>query len=89
MRQTKNAPGGRFFEAYFLPKILNILVPQVTQVPFIAIRPFFISTSSASFISRFSLHLTQYPTGICASSAICFLLEISIFPYYTHFSEKA
>lgn len=44
-------------------------VPQTEQTPFIALRlPVFpMATSSAPFISRFSLHLTQYPiTGsIC------------------------
>ncbi len=48
---------------YFFPKILNIFVLQVEQVPLIARRTTpplpGISTSLASFISRLSLHLTQ------------------------------
>jgi hypothetical protein len=43
---------------------LNITVPQVGQRPLIARRPFFITSSAASAISFFDLHLTQYPSGI-------------------------
>ena len=46
------------------PKILNITVPQVGHLPLIALRPFFIVSSTASMISFFALHLTQYPSGI-------------------------
>jgi len=45
-------------EAY-LP-ILNILVPQVAQVPVVAGLPFFIVMAVGFFISFFALHLTQY-----------------------------
>jgi hypothetical protein len=41
------------------PKILYITVPQVGHLPFIAFRPFFVVTSTASEISLFALHLTQ------------------------------
>ena len=46
------------------PKILNMTVPQVGHFPLIALRPFFITSSTASTISFFALHLTQYPSGI-------------------------
>jgi hypothetical protein len=46
------------------PKILNMTVPQVGHLPFMALRPFFIVSSTASMISFFALHLTQYPSGI-------------------------
>lgn len=46
------------------PKILNITTPQVGHFPLIALRPFFINSSTASAISFFALHLTQYPSGI-------------------------
>ena len=65
--------------AYFLPRIRYIPVPQTEQVPFIARRspPFpGMVTSTGSFISRFCLHLTQYPiTG----SAIIILLDTKTF----------
>ena len=48
----------------FPPRILNMTVPQVGQRPLIARRPFFITSSTASAISFFDLHLTQYPSGI-------------------------
>ena len=44
-------------------RILYIPVPQSQHVPFIAGRPFFITTSSASFISFLALHLTQYASA--------------------------
>jgi hypothetical protein len=50
--------------AAFPPKILNITVPQVGHLPLMALRPFFIVSSTASMISFFALHLTQYPSGI-------------------------
>ena len=46
------------------PKILNMTVPQVGQRPFMALRPFFITSSTASAISFLALHLTQYPSAI-------------------------
>jgi hypothetical protein len=46
------------------PKILNMTVPQVGHLPFIAFRPFFIVSSTALTISFLALHLTQYPSGI-------------------------
>jgi hypothetical protein len=46
------------------PKILNITVPQVGHLPFMALRPFFIVSSTPSTISFLALHLTQYPSGI-------------------------
>jgi translation initiation factor IF-3 len=48
----------------FPPRILNITTPHVGHLPLIAFRPFFISSSTASAISFFALHLTQYPSGI-------------------------
>lgn len=45
--------------------ILNMPVPQVGQVPFMALRPLAMVTSAGSFMSRFALHFTQY-----ASTAI-------------------
>ncbi len=46
------------------PRILNMTVPQVGHLPLMALRPFFIVSSTASTISFFALHLTQYPSGI-------------------------
>jgi hypothetical protein len=46
------------------PRILNITVPQVGHLPLMALRPFFIVSSTASTISFLALHLTQYPSGI-------------------------
>jgi hypothetical protein len=43
--------------------ILYMPVPQVTHLPFIAERLFFIVTFWASFISLFDLHFTQYPVS--------------------------
>ena len=39
-------------------------VPQVGHLPLMALRPFFMVSSTASMISFFALHLTQYPSGI-------------------------
>ena len=50
--------------AAFPPRILNITVPQVGHLPLMALRPFFIVSSTALEISFFALHLTQYPSGI-------------------------
>jgi hypothetical protein len=46
------------------PKILNITVPHTGHLPLIALRPFFIVSSTPSAISRLALHLTQYPSAI-------------------------
>ena len=46
------------------PRILNITVPHVGQRPLMALRPFFIVSSTPSTISFLALHLTQYPSGI-------------------------
>ncbi len=56
-------------EDAFPPKILNMTVPQVGHLPLMALRPFFITSSIASTISFFALHLTQYPSGIKFSHA--------------------
>jgi hypothetical protein len=53
----------------FPPKILNMTVPQVGHLPLMALRPFFMTSSTASTISFFALHLTQYPSGIKFSHA--------------------
>jgi hypothetical protein len=42
----------------YLP-ILNILVPQVGQIPCVAGLPFFIVTCAGLFISLLALHFTQ------------------------------
>jgi hypothetical protein len=46
------------------PRILNITVPHVGHLPLMALRPFFIISSTAAVISFLALHLTQYPSGI-------------------------
>jgi hypothetical protein len=46
------------------PKILNMTVPQVGHLPLMALRPFFMVSSTAFTISFLALHLTQYPSGI-------------------------
>lgn len=46
------------------PRILNMTTPQVGHLPLIALRPFFMVSSTASAISFLALHLTQYPSGI-------------------------
>lgn len=46
------------------PKILNMTTPHVGHLPLIALRPFFIVSSTALAISFLALHLTQYPSGI-------------------------
>lgn len=46
------------------PRILNMTTPQVGHLPLIALRPFFIVSSTASEISFFALHLKQYPSAI-------------------------
>jgi hypothetical protein len=45
----------------FPPKILNMTVPHVGHLPLMALRPFFMVSSTASTISFLALHLTQYP----------------------------
>jgi hypothetical protein len=39
-------------------------VPQVGHLPLMALRPFFIVSSTPFEISRLALHLTQYPSAI-------------------------
>ena len=39
-------------------------VPHVGHLPLMALRPFFIVSSTALEISFLALHLTQYPSGI-------------------------
>jgi hypothetical protein len=51
------------------PRILNITVPQVGHLPLMALRPFFMTSSTALTISFLALHLTQYPSGIDFLSA--------------------
>ena len=46
------------------PKILNMTVPQVGHLPLMALRPFFMTSSTPSAISFLALHLTQYPSAI-------------------------
>src|SRR6266576_6936357 len=46
------------------PRILNMTVPQVGHLPLMALRPFFMVSSTALEISFLALHLTQYPSGI-------------------------
>jgi hypothetical protein len=41
------------------PMILNITDRQLGHLPLIALRPFFITSSTASAISFLALHLTQ------------------------------
>jgi hypothetical protein len=53
-----------FAEAALPPKILNMTVPQVGHLPLIALRPFFITSSTPLAISLLALHLTQYPSAI-------------------------
>ena len=47
-----------------LPRILNMTVPQVGHLPLMALRPFFMVSSTPSEISFLALHLTQYPSAI-------------------------
>ena len=44
---------------YFLPRILYIPVPQTEHLPLMALRPFFMVTSTLSLISLFALHFMQ------------------------------
>jgi hypothetical protein len=53
-----------FAEVALPPKILNMTVPQVGHLPLIALRPFFITSSTPLAISFLALHLTQYPSAI-------------------------
>ncbi|MEI9864052.1 MAG: hypothetical protein WDN00_05765 [Limisphaerales bacterium] len=43
---------------------MNITVPQTGHLPLMALRPFFMVSSTPSAISRLALHLTQYPSAI-------------------------
>jgi hypothetical protein len=47
-----------------LPSILNMTVPHVGHLPLMALRPFFIVSSTPLEISFLALHLTQYPSAI-------------------------
>jgi hypothetical protein len=47
-----------------LPSILNITVPQVGHLPLMALRPFFMVSSTPSAMGFLALHLTQYPSDI-------------------------
>ena len=51
-------------DAAALPRILNITVPQVGHLPLIALRPFFMVSSTPSAMGFLALHLTQYPSDI-------------------------
>ena len=53
------AGGAAGVAAALPPRILNMTVEQVGQRPLMALRPFFIVSSTASVISFFALHLTQ------------------------------
>src|SRR5262249_3957521 len=46
------------------PRILNMTVPQTGHLPLMALRPFFMTTSTDSAISFEALHFTQYPSAI-------------------------
>lgn len=54
--ETGSAPA----EGYFDEPILNILVPQRGQVPWVAGRPFFILMFFGLDISLLALHFMQY-----------------------------
>src|ERR1700685_4203054 len=54
------------------PRILNMTVPQVGHLPLIALRPFFMISSTPLAISFLALHLTQYPSGIKIMT-VCFM----------------
>jgi hypothetical protein len=58
------ADGAAGAEEALPPRILNITVPHVGHLPLMALRPFFIVSSTASTISFLAVHLTQYPSGI-------------------------
>ena len=66
MRQLAGLAGGEegVGEVALPPRILNMTVPQVGHLPLMALRPFFMVSSTASEISFLALHLTQYPSGI-------------------------
>jgi|GEM_PF-2741230 len=65
---------------YFAAPILNIFVPQTGHLPSVAGRPFFIVIWTASLISRFVLHFTQYASAAMVAPifpASLFLLVLS------------
>ena len=74
----------------FLGRILYIPVPQTVHVPLAAGLPGLISTFWTSFISRFSLHFTQYPIIFSSiyvhDTTIINIFQTTtrwnIFPYY-------
>jgi hypothetical protein len=47
-----------------LPTILNIFPPHTVHIPEIPLRPFFVLTRCSFFISRLTLHFTQYPSVV-------------------------
>ena len=68
MAGAEEPAGGAAAGVALPPRILNMTVPQVGQRPLMALRPFFIISSTASTISFLALHLTQYPSAINYSS---------------------
>ena len=56
-----------------LPRILNMTVPQVGHLPLMALRPFFMVSSTPSEMGFLALHLTQYPSDIkeCTVNTSC------------------
>ena len=59
IRTTPDGEKNRDRQSYLLLPILNILVPQVGQIPCVAGLPFFMVISLGSFISLLALHFTQ------------------------------
>ena len=57
-------PAGAAALAAALPRILNMTVPQVGHLPLMALRPFFMVSSTPSAMGFLALHLTQYPSDI-------------------------
>lgn len=57
-KKKKNDDDPQYY--YYFAPILNILVPQTEQMPWVAGLPFFMVTFFSSFIVLFALHLTQY-----------------------------
>jgi len=58
-----------------LPNILNMTVPQVGHLPLMALRPFFMVSSTPSAISFLALHLTQYPSAIKMFTVVRFMRQ--------------
>ena len=57
-------------EIYAAEPILNILVPHTGHFPSVAGRPFFIVIWTASLISRFALHFTQYASAATSGTSV-------------------